>query len=67
MKIKQYLLNEKIFDMSGIVGDRKVALPVIAKDANGAKKEFKRKVLQQIKFGHLSNGEIRNIKVEHEL
>lgn len=63
MKLKKYLLNEKIFDMSGIVGDRKVTMPVIAKDKEGAKKEFEKKVLQQIKFGHLINGKIRNIKI----
>ena len=63
MKLKKYLLNEKIFDMSAIVGNKKITKPVVAKNKNDAVKQFQDFLKIQIKYGHIKNGEIKNIKV----
>jgi hypothetical protein len=63
MKIKEYLLNEKIFDMSAIVGNKKITKPVSAKNDDDAIKQFQDFLKIQIKYGHIKNGKIKNVKI----
>jgi len=63
MRIKKYLLNEKIFNMSAIVGNKKITKPVVAKNDNDAIKQFEDFLKIQIKYKHIKNGKIENVKI----
>ena len=61
MKLKKYLLNESIFNMTGIVGNKKITKPVVAKDEEDAIKQYKKFLNDQIKHGHIAKGKIKKI------
>jgi len=63
MRLEKYI-TEDIYDAEAIVGKKKFKKPMSAKSDKDATDQFKKFLEMQMKYGHITKGEIKNIKVK---